>query len=222
MLGLSAEKASSMNCQCTCVRAVAECCVYADADVDPNLERQRVRLTLAPKDFAGAEINASTLEGMAALLGITGTATGWCNAWVQAVEMDVQCALRVPSNRIEVPSQDCTTSGSSNLEVEIDFLALRSSGTGETPLELVQKLNAQISHPQSEIWKGYGTRYLKEVQASHGVVASTWLPVEYGWSSCLFPTVDWLVTDVGRGESATQKVSHVGSSVYLAGYTTGA
>ena len=43
----------------------------------------------------------------------------------------------------------------------------------------------------------------------------------YGFSSCLFPSVDWLVTDVGRGESATQKVAHLGNSVYLAGYTTG-
>ena len=37
----------------------------------------------------------------------------------------------------------------------------------------------------------------------------------------MFPDVDWLVTDVGAGTSATQKVAHVGSSVYLAGYTTG-
>ena len=45
--------------------------------------------------------------------------------------------------------------------------------------------------------------------------------IEYGWSDCRFPSVDWLVTDVGRGTSATQKVAHLGSSVYLAGYTTG-
>ena len=46
----------------------------------------------------------------------------------------------------------------------------RPSTGKRTPAELVEELNAKIKHPESSIWKGYATRYLKESQAWQGVL----------------------------------------------------
>jgi hypothetical protein len=44
----------------------------------------------------------------------------------------------------------------------------------------------------------------------------------HGWSSCVYPKVDWILSDTATGQSATSTVAGMGPFAYIGGYTQGA
>ena len=47
------------------------------------------------------------------------------------------------------------------------------------------------------------------------------LPAAAAWSSCDFPSVNWIVADTGVGRSATHKCAGMGNFAYVGGYAGG-
>ena len=141
---------------------IPECCVYdaetAVAYMD-GAPTEQIALTLAPIKLDGAPMSAAEL--------MTGdNAAEKCDAWQDALVDDLVCALRVSPTRVQLSSDDggCAADGDAPLKVTVDLVMTATAGA-PTPQELTAKLLAQLRDPNSALWKGRVSKYLKKEEA---------------------------------------------------------